>query len=387
MAWNRIRLGQVPVGKQWLALVMAVATTLSLATSPVSWAKSNASHQAETEECPAQSSRMVCQQVAKTDDGVRIIGAQPDSETVTTILEKVADLQKASNDHDIESVLSYFSPQFVSGDNLTIKDLRQLIEQTWIQYPDIHYTVQPIELRVNGDWATVETLDEAHATAQPSPSSKSEDGASLLPAEEGTLVTQSRGMLYFHRIGHQWEITSDRSLYETAAILYGEARNLNLNLSAPDQVFSGGTYTARIDSELPEGAVAIASITRAPIQFPPVEAEDKFRSMTIQKDRLERVFDANRLSRNELITAVVGLTEVTQTDDNRPTVTFKGLATLTKRVNVSPQAVPQGDDHNGVTPLVRVSADGKVNLRNADSTNDLDEDDTPDSLDSADSAK
>ncbi len=327
---------------------------------------------AHADECHAGDTKPACQQVKTTADGVRIIGALPQSQHVQTILGKVASLQQASNTHDIEAVLSHFSPQFVSGDNLNIKDLRQLVEQTWQQYPDITYAVQPIEIRVNGDWATVETVDEAHATADPMP--KNNDEATLLPAEEGQLHTQSRGMLYFHRVGKQWEITSDRSLYETAAILYGSAKELDINLSAPDQVFSGGTYTARIVSDLPQGAVAIASITRTPIQYPPVEADDKFRSMTLRRNRLERVFDANRASRNELITAVVGLTEVGQNDASRPTVAFKGMATLTKRVNVSPQVSHEFDPERGIEQVVKVSADGDIDVRNASNGAD---DDTP----------
>ncbi len=318
--------------------------------------------QASAEECLAGDTKPLCQQVSTTAEGVRIIGVSPQSQQVETILGKVTSLQQASNSHDIAAVLSHFSPQFVSGDNLTIKDLRQLIEQTWQQYPDIQYAVQPIELRVNGDWATVETVDEAHATAAPTPQNDKE--TPLLPAEKGTLHTQSRGMLYFHRVGKQWEVTSDRSLYETAAILYGSAKGLDINLSAPDQVFSGGTYTARIVSDLPEGAVAIASITRTPIQYPAVEADDKFRSMTLRRNRLERVFDANRASRNELITAVVGLTEVGQNEANRPTVAFKGMATLTKRVNVSPQVTHEFDTERGIEQVVKVSADGDIDVRN-----------------------
>lgn len=314
-------------------------------------------------------SGVLCQQVGETADGVRVVGTTPNSPEVTRLLAKVEALVAASNDHSIEGVIRHFSPNFVSGDNLSLRDMRQLIEDTWALYPDITYTLKPIELRINGQWATVETVDTAQATVAPKPpeahDSTNQPIPQLLPHEAGELQTHSRGMLYLHKVGKSWEITSDRSLYETAAVLYGNAKDLPLNLSAPDQVFSGETYTARIDAHIPDGGVAIASITRNPIQYPPVAGSDKFRSVTPNKKRLERVFDANNRSQNELITAVIGLTDVGQDDQNRPTVTFNGMATLTKRVNVAPNATSrrqQGtNDH-----LVKTSADGSIDLTHHD---------------------
>jgi len=79
--------------------------------------------------------------------------------------------------------------------------------------------------------------------------------------------------------------------------------------------------------------------------------------------KLERVFEANSLDHNELITATVGLTRISQDEQNRPVVNFEGLATLTKRVNVAAlvshkeaKAVASGN-------VVKVSANGKVDLR------------------------
>jgi hypothetical protein len=356
------------MAQQWL-LGGVLSTVLIGSLGQVGFTADKAELTNSSEQCSSAGGVQLveCQQISQRVDGLRVVGTQADAPVVQALLDKVDALVTASNDHDIDGVVRHFSPGFISGDNLSLRDMRRLIEETWELYPDITYSLKPIELRVNGNWATIETVDKAEATVSTESPKKAalsgDEGMEepmLFPNEQGQLTTHSRGMLYLHKVGKSWEITSDRSLYETAAILYGEAKNLPLNLSAPDQVFAGETYTARIDADIPNGGVAIASITRHAIQYPPISGEDKFRSVTPNKSRLERVFDANELSKNELITAVIGLTEVGQDDNNRPTVAFKGMATLTKRVNVSPKSM--GGDNQAAVQLVKRSADGQIDL-------------------------
>jgi hypothetical protein len=258
--------------------------------------------------------------------GIHIVGAQPDANEVAELLTAVRDLLAASNRHDMDSVLKHYSPRFVSGDNLSLDQVQKLISETWKIYPDIRYHSQVMALRIHGDWATVESMDGAQATAK---------------AEKmvGQLRSQSRGMLFFHRIGKTWEICSDYTLYESAAILFGEARKLPMALSTPDQVFAGEPYTAKISVQLPPGVIGIAAIAKEPLVYPQRHSEDKFRTVSDEAPLLERVFDANQMNRNEMVTATLGLTQITQDASERPRVTFNGLATLVKRVNVQPKSL------------------------------------------------
>ncbi len=281
----------------------------------------------------------------------RVIGTSFDSEEVKSITAVVDHLVVASNEHNLEGVLRHYSPDFISGDNLTLGQVRKLIEETWMVYPDIKYETKTLEVRVNGDWATVESLDKAMASVV---------GKGGIITESGTMKSNSRGMIYLRRIGNSWEITSDYTLYEKAVILYGEAQALNVELSVPDQVFAGESFTAKVDVALPPGMVAIASISKDPLVYPQLKPKDKFRSMSASSHLLERVFDANSTNNNEIVTATIGLTRVENKAD-RPSVQFKGVATLVKRVNVVPLA--DGSALYNPEQLVKTSASGLIDLR------------------------
>lgn len=285
-----------------------------------------------------------------TSSDFHVVGAERDSKDVASILEVIQDLVGASNKHSLDAVLKHYSPRFVSGDSLSLEEIQHLIEETWKTYPDIQYSTKTMEIRVNGDWATVESLDTARATAIPE---------STISKKSGTLESRSRGLLFLKRIGKTWEIVSDYTVYESATILYGEAQNLKVGLSTPDQVFSGEPYTAKIDIQMPAGTFAIATISKEPLVYPQLKAEEKFRSLSDEQDSLERVFQANNSNNNEMVTATVGLTQIGQDDQDRPTIKLNGIATIVKRVNVLPKS--KFSDAN-IDKIVKRSASGLIDL-------------------------
>lgn len=326
--------------------------SVSLLSSGVLWANK----QALSAEQKPTSCHFMAQSTKLSGEPLRVIGAEPDAPIIETLNNVIKSLTKASNQHDIAGVLSHYAPHFKSGDNLSLKDLQKMLKDTWTHYPDIQYQVKPIEIRIHGDWATVETLDSATATSKPVDEP--------LPNETGQLYSQSRGMVYLHRVGKSWEITGDRTLYENAIISYGKAKGMDVTLSAPDQVFAGDTYTARIQANIPDNLLAITSIASDPIMYPQAKPDDRFRSLSQRTHSLERVFEANPTHHNEMITATLGLTRVEQDAQNRPLVTFEGIATIMKRVNVF-SSVPEqfGTDAHNTSNLVQHSADGWIDLR------------------------
>jgi len=285
---------------------------------------------------------------------LHIIGAEPGSPAVTEILSTIDDLVTASNQHKLEEVLQHYSPRFISGDNLNLVAIKKLISETWQTFPDIQYRTQTMEIRVSGDWATVESIDTATASAKADPT---------ISANTGKLNSRSRGLLYLHRTGKIWEITSDYTLFEMATITYGELSNVNLVLATPEQAFAGDLYTAKIKLDVPKGVLAIATISKEPLVYPQVKPKDRFRSMSADSNSLERIFQANTTNNNEIVTATVGLTQVNQDEEDRPTIKLNGIATVVKRVNVIPKSSYEGTDGKG--DLVESSANGQVNLGQA----------------------
>lgn len=277
--------------------------------------------------------------------------SKADLQDAAAVQQILRDLMAASNRHDLDGVLKHYSPTFSSGDSLSLKDIRGLIQDTWTMFPDIHYDSQILEIRINGNWATVESIDTASATAKVDP---------VVSTKPGTMKSRSRGMLYLHRVGKTWEIISDATLYEKATIIYGPFENVDVDVETPEQVFAGDPYTAKVKVGVPSGNIAFATLSQEPLTYPQQSGKDKFRTLSSDKTDLERVFKANATNNNEVVTATVGFTEIGQDDQERPTINLKGIMTIVKRVNVTPKST--FTEESPAQKVVHTTADGKINL-------------------------
>lgn len=288
---------------------------------------------------------------AQTTGGMHLEKPKADLEDITAVQAILKDLMDSSNRHDIDGVLRHYSPLFTSGDSLGLKDIRGLVQDTWKMFPDIRYDSQILEVRVNGNWATVESLDTATASAKVDP---------VVSDKPGTMKSRSRGMLYLHKTGKTWEILSDYTMYEKAVITYGPFDNVDIDVETPEQVFAGEPYTARVSVGVPAGNIAFATLSQEPLTYPQHSGKDKFRTLSTDKTDLERIFKANSSNNNEVVTATVGFTEIGQDDQERPTINLKGIMTVVKRVNVIPRST--FTEANPDEQVVHSTADGKIKV-------------------------
>jgi hypothetical protein len=261
----------------------------------------------------------------------------------------LSSLLEAANQHKIDELLKYYSPHFTSGDSLNLKEIKSLVETTWKSFPDVQYRSNVLDLRINGSWATVESLDQSAGSAKVDP---------LVSATPGKMSSQSRAILYLHKVGKRWEIVSDATLYEKAFIVYGPFETVKIDVQTPEQVFAGDDYTAKMMVDIPEGTIAFASLSQEPLTHPHQSGKDKFRTLSEQNRDLERIFNANKTHNNEVVTATVGFTQIAQDNQDRPVIQFKGVITVVKRVNVISKSAYKPGDNN--SPLVHHSADGKI---------------------------
>ncbi len=293
--------------------VSAIALSAFLVSVPMAWSET--------------SSVMYPATLTKAEP--RIIGIAPDSPQVKSLMELFNDLNNASNRHSIDDLLRHFSPNFISGDNFTLPQLKQQILDTWKAYDQIKYTSQILEIRVQGDWATIETLDQAEAVAPPD--------KSFMDQTPGKMFSQSRNQLFVKRSGNVWEVKSDQTLWEQAVIRYGIGEEVDITLSVPEQVKSGDSYSANVMATIPEGTFLIGTITNEPITFPHSKPDDTFRTMDADNYELQRVLKANAENRNEIVSATLGMTNISQRmSQERPSLSVNGLITIVKRVNVVP---------------------------------------------------
>ena len=244
-----------------------------------------------------------------------------------TEVKKVEDLiqglEKAWNNHDFKELTKYFSDDFVNGDGLKFEEVKNLTEDLWAGFPDIKTSSQERLTRVYGDYATVNSTDIYQGTTK-TPRAEVDS--------KGILKAVSVGEVFLKKFGPSWKITSDKTLYEKVTIAFGIGNELvdqnKIRLSAPEQVISGKQYTARLEFDLPSDVKPVAAITKELLIYPQVQSDDKFR--LVDKQELERLFSSNKLSKNELITATVGLTG----GPLQPKLL--GLLFLSRRVNIIP---------------------------------------------------
>ncbi len=227
------------------------------------------------------------------------------------------------NAHNLETVMNYYSDDYMNNDGLDKKAVSALTQDFWKTYPDARSTSQTKQIRVEGPFATVESRDVAVGTT-----SKEMPGIGT----KGELQSVSEGQLYLKRQGGSWRIIGDRIDYEKVKVAFGLARQLQASFSAPEQVKAGRPYSAKLELSLPTGLTAVGSITSTPLQYPQPQPEDAWRPMnepSTDKPLLERVMGANTKNRNELLMATVGIT-------NSARNSLMGIAFLTRRLNVVP---------------------------------------------------
>jgi hypothetical protein len=230
------------------------------------------------------------------------------------------------NEHNIEAVMGNYADDYINNDGLDKKAVTELTKDFWKTYPDAKSSSKTRQIRIDGNFATVESRDMAvGSTAKPWPGI----------GTKGDLSSISEGQLYIKKLGATWKIIGDRIDYEKVRVAYGLARDLDIGFSAPEQVKSGRHFSAKLELKLPTNLTAIGSITRQTLEYPQAQPSDSWRPL--DGPVLERVMEANNDNRNELLLATVGITNAAHSS-------LMGIEFLTRRLNV----VPNLDDTHAV---------------------------------------
>lgn len=241
-----------------------------------------------------------------------------------------------SNKKDLYSLKSLYSTTYISGDGLSKENIFNMINDTWKTFPDLIYTTNILKVDIQGDYASIESIDTAFTD---------KTNSSEFTNDCGSLISKSHGMLYLRKFGKGWKVLSDKVLSEETSIKYGSAKAIDLSLIVPSQISAGDEYTVSLNAAIPPGMVAVGSIVREPIVYPSVKTDDLFRQIVPETNLLERVLKANSENLNELATASVGFTESTEDKFGNPDVKLSGLAVITRRVNVIPKAAFNPDNY------------------------------------------
>ena len=234
---------------------------------------------------------------------------------------------KYANRANFDKFISTYDKNYINSDGFNLETYSDLVQDIWKTYDNIKYGIKIKNIKVCDDSAVAELTESSFADI---PISKSMNGV---------LKSTANSIYYLKKVNGKWKVTSDEVIDEQTSMLYGEAMNLNISLTAPKEVAPGVEYTASLEFEPPKGTMAIASIAKDKVEYPQKQAEEVFRKMP-DDNILERLFISNKDNANEYIIASIGLTK-TDVKDLSIKISLAGFGYQIIRVNV---LKPEGEN-------------------------------------------
>ena len=230
---------------------------------------------------------------------------------------------KYSQKNDIEKLKEMYSDDYINNDGFNKKAVFKMMEMSGNSYKNIKYDISVQNVSINGNYA-VATLKEV-ATGETTKAIEKFSGTGIVNSE--IIYTD-----YLKKDGADWKITNTDMLTEKVELKYGEAKQAQIDLYAPECVSEGSEYEVTMTTQMPDGVFIVGSISNEPIVLPQVINKEVFRS--VKNETLTRVLKANTDGNNEYATASIAITRA-QVEPNSVVINMTGMAFVMKRVNVT----------------------------------------------------
>ena len=235
---------------------------------------------------------------------------------------------KAMSEHNIEKVKSFYVEDYKSSDGFDLKELTEMLNKTYSTYKDIKYKTKINSINAYEDWALVQMSDVTTAKIFPV------EDKQLRKEKMGKLTGKSVYNIYLKKINDEWKIVSDDILMEETSLKFGIARKINMDIETPLLVKNGQEYDLSLKMDKPKDIIALASISREEIVYPPIDYQEKFRKMPDEGD-LQRLVRANDKNLDEYAVASIGFTKVSINEEKtKAKIEVLGMAYLLKRINM-----------------------------------------------------
>lgn len=233
-----------------------------------------------------------------------------------------------ANKHDINNLIPLYSDNYMNNDGFNKKTYFKSVESTWKSCNDLTYDTRVISIDINGDNANVNVIETASGTV-------AEHIGDMTLA--GEIHSTAKGIYHLSKINENWYITGETGLDEESSLLYGDARFMNIELQAPNQVAAGETYTVSLKVDADKDTFIIGSIDSDPVTYPSSTPETKMRALNTQTQTLERLLTSNSDNINEYAVASLAISKVQNVNEENFRIYMAGLACIMKRVNVIPK--------------------------------------------------
>lgn len=249
----------------------------------------------------------------------------PKSELKTTLNQ----YHKALDKHDIEAIKTFYDKNYKSTDGFNLDELIVMLDKTYSAYKNLKYKTKITSINAYDNWALVSLTDKTTATVYPV------EDKELKKEKMGKLQGKSVYNIYFKKENNSWKIVSDDILMEETSLKYGIANKINMDLITPLCAKGGKDYDLSLKIDKPKDIIALASISREEITYPPKDYQEKFRKIP-EFGELERVVRANDKNLDEYAIASIGLTKVSVNEaQTKAKIEVLGMAYLMKRVNLN----------------------------------------------------
>lgn len=229
---------------------------------------------------------------------------------------------KYSENNEVDKLKSLYSDSFVNNDGFDKNTIFKMMTDSADAYKDIKNTLDVEKVSVEGDNAVVDLHEYAIGST-----SKINNNT----GDYGLISSDMYYTDYLRKEGGKWKITSTNIKSERVMLKYGEAKNMAIEIIAPQLVTAGTEYNVDVNLSSPDGVMLVGSIVNEQILYPQVQKKDVFRA--IKSDALSRVLKANTDGNNEYATATIGVTRVS-VEPPKVTVGMTGMAFAMTRINV-----------------------------------------------------
>lgn len=235
---------------------------------------------------------------------------------------------KALISHDIEKIKTFYAKDYKSMDGFNLIETEQMLEKTYSAYKNLKYKTKINSINTESNWALVQISDKTKAEIFPT------EIKELKKEKMGKLIGSSVYNLYLKKENNEWKIICDDILMEETSLKYGLANKLKMNLITPLRIQNGSEYDLSLKIEKPKDIMALASISREEIVYPPEDYQEKFRKIP-EFGELERIVRANDKNLDEYAIASIGLTKISMNEEQtKAKIEVLGMAYLMKRVNM-----------------------------------------------------
>ena len=228
---------------------------------------------------------------------------------------------KYANKNNFDKFIATYDTNYKNGDGYDIDIYSKLVKELWENYDNIKYGIKIKDITFEDDGTAKVSLIETSSADIP-----------VTKKMNGVLKSEADSIYYLKKVNGKWKVTSDKINEEVTSMLYGEAVNLDIKLSAPQEVTPGYEYTATLEFDPPKDTFAIASIAKDKVEYPQKQAKEVFRKLP-DDHILERLFVANSDNANEYIIASIGLTKA-DIKDMSIKLSLTGFGYQIIRVNV-----------------------------------------------------